>query len=575
MRTLRLASVAAGLASASTPDPSSALKLDHANHIFNAIHSSMRQWGSSLNHNGMSLFIATVPQGTELYHGTDQADRVNGTQWLAFEPEHALVFARSRRAPPGRGGPPGSPPRPRPEQELYDGSDWHPPQVSNERAKFWSLGHNERRREIKARHPHEPAHDDRPLTHTMAQRERAQMPQQEPLFLHEQEPENGDEDYGYLHTYEPKHDLRLLYIDGQSAAKSSKGTLDMQDIVLLHDSPPPKENGDYRHPEGRGEDRKRPRPGGPMNEAWRAKKLCEMAEKEWAGLIDGFVRMELGFEIILCSFERDLDVKRITEARGGGMGHGDDGGSINYYRAVASRFDGIGGNRVRLSYDRFVSLFASKDAVAFDDDGLPRAVNSSELLRPFHNAIKEMVLRDDVQETIDWQAITDMVVARYSDRIEYLASGDLETLESLQAEANRALQPFIDYSDRDRSTEIRRCARQYIPHHSDLQGLAVEAITNVSATLCASLSAAAASTDYAEAIAYIRNLKAWLAWTSWKRCRGCEYDQVCFVPIWPMGGKEEHEAPKCISNMSETSRGYWGDFGGPGGPPHKQSRRHG
>ncbi|KAJ4290997.1 hypothetical protein N0V90_010193 [Kalmusia sp. IMI 367209] len=30
----------------------------------------MRQWGSSLNHNGMSFFMATVPTGTQLYHGT-------------------------------------------------------------------------------------------------------------------------------------------------------------------------------------------------------------------------------------------------------------------------------------------------------------------------------------------------------------------------------------------------------------------------------------------------------------------------------------------------------------------------
>ena len=57
-----------------------------------------------------------------------------------------------------------------------------------------------------------------------------------------------------------------------------------------------------------------------MNEAWRAVKLREMAEKEWRGRIDGFIRMELGFEIIHYSFEHGLDVKRIMEAEGGGMG---------------------------------------------------------------------------------------------------------------------------------------------------------------------------------------------------------------------------------------------------------------
>lgn len=97
---------------------SSDATVDNANHIFNAIHSSMRQWGSSLNHNGMSFFLATVPEGTQLYHGTWDPDFVKGMQWLAFEPEHALIFAGPRRGPPpGEGKVP-------PHVES-DGSDRH------------------------------------------------------------------------------------------------------------------------------------------------------------------------------------------------------------------------------------------------------------------------------------------------------------------------------------------------------------------------------------------------------------------------------------------------------------------
>src|SRR3954451_7330658 len=77
----------------------------NTNHIFNAIHSSMRQWGSSLNHNGMSFFLATVPAGTRLYHGGSTRDPVIGPEWLAFEAEHALMFARPRRRP-SKGWPP-------------------------------------------------------------------------------------------------------------------------------------------------------------------------------------------------------------------------------------------------------------------------------------------------------------------------------------------------------------------------------------------------------------------------------------------------------------------------------------
>jgi len=52
----------------------------------------MRQFGSTLQHNGMSFAVVTMPEDTELYHGTFFSDRVNGTEWLAFEPEHAMVL---------------------------------------------------------------------------------------------------------------------------------------------------------------------------------------------------------------------------------------------------------------------------------------------------------------------------------------------------------------------------------------------------------------------------------------------------------------------------------------------------
>jgi hypothetical protein len=74
----------------------------NAPHIFNAIHSSMRQWGSSLYHNGMSFFPARIPPNTHLYHGTNKAYAITGMQWLAFEIEHAELFAQScvGRPPP-------------------------------------------------------------------------------------------------------------------------------------------------------------------------------------------------------------------------------------------------------------------------------------------------------------------------------------------------------------------------------------------------------------------------------------------------------------------------------------------
>jgi hypothetical protein len=151
----------------------------NAPHIFNAIHSSMRQWGSSSNHNGMSFFPARIPNNTHLYHGTHTPDAVTGMEWLAFEIERAEMFSHSRRGRP----PPGSPGdgRPPPPMEL----DW---------------------------------------AETLD--EMCSMDGDDPDIMK-----------GYLHIYRTTRPLtNLLYIDGMSAGKSSMGTLDTQDLVLRNSS---------------------------------------------------------------------------------------------------------------------------------------------------------------------------------------------------------------------------------------------------------------------------------------------------------------------------------------------------
>jgi hypothetical protein len=168
----------------------------NAPQIFNALQSSMRQWGSSLNHNGMSFFRATIPVNTQLYHGTHTADPVTGMEWLAFEVEHAEVFARSR-GPPGKGRrPPGGGPGGRP---------CGPP------------GEGDR-------------DGDRPPLPPMGQDPRLLAPYGDGSSVYA-------ETHGYLHEYRATRTLdKLLYIDGMSAGKTSMGTLDTQDFLLRNDT---------------------------------------------------------------------------------------------------------------------------------------------------------------------------------------------------------------------------------------------------------------------------------------------------------------------------------------------------
>ena len=441
-----------GLAILQRVRANSNLEFRNANHIFNAIHSSMRQWGSSLNHNGMTAWIATVPSGIELYHGTDSPDRVNNTQWLAFEPEHALIFARPHGPPLGHLPPP-------PEnlelvpRELISPS----PFASHGRL---SPGHH-------VRYPLEPRtastterlplspfyYNDRPL--------RSPVQREEQLRLnhgkHTLYQEHIRSDHGYLHIYITKKNLRLLYLDGQSAAKSDKGTLDMQDIVILNLN------------STRGLDSDEP-PHGPMFESERAAGLCRIAQDYWAHRIDGFVRMEGGFEMILCSFKDNLNLLQILETkpeapakRPGLPPIGSSPADLHYYKAVAARYDGIGGNRVELEYDNLISLFAYPDALYFDDTGRPRALKGSKVLEKVRSDLKKVALSVAEANPTDWQAVADMVVGRYENRLQLLASGRLKSVDAMQDEIEAALRPFIDYGKRNISEEIARCKNQFIP----------------------------------------------------------------------------------------------------------------
>lgn len=504
------------------------LRLQHANHLFNAIHSAMRQWGSSLNHNGMTAFIATIPKGTDFYHGTFQSDHINGTEWLAFEPEHALLFTGIMHGPP-----PGSKP--------------------DDRIPMAGLDADLEERNV----VEEQAYNRLPLS--------SRTKLQQVLGCIDTFPPQEDNDapkHGYLHTYRTIDPLRLLYVDGQSAAKSTKGTLDMQDIVLLRNSLPVDRPHD-------------PRERSPMLEKERADALCARAEKEWNQSIDGILRMEGGFEIILCSFRKHLEVVSISEAVTFSRQHsvvkglenhtsGHSSFMLDYYKAVAARYHGIGGDRVKIDFENFVSLFAHPEAFHFNDAVLPRVRNDDEALKSVRAQIDGMASNPTTKPAYNWQAIADMLIARYADRIDFLASEELKTTSDLHSEIDNALRPFIDYARRDKDREILRCTDQFLPQISGEVPLAGLVIRNVSATICGALYQARACSARSEILRILRDTKEWLNWTVWTRCALCKINQVRLLPIWPIGSIDDFERPQCVSDVQwDTDHSpYWRDDSG-------------
>ena len=487
-----------------------AMEVHHANHVFNAIHSSMRQWGGSLNHNGMSFFLATVPANTRLYHGTWGKEAIQGMEWLAFEPEHARIFAQPWMRPP-------------PPDDDY----------------------GTRHREGQSRE--RPHVRDNPMTGRSHERQQILTAGDSKL----------DPNAGYLHTYTPKHHLRLLYIDGLSAAKTSNGTLDTQDMLLLNLTSSP---------------------GHMKGEVARAHGMCNLTTSIWEGKIDGVVRMEGGFEIILCEFEKHLelaDVMAVTSHRGqqGFLG------GWSYLEAITSRYHGVGGGRVSLNYDSFVSVFAYPDMdnlfkndVQSDYD-MPRLQNvkASDLLR-VRSDLTSMILRDDGRITRNWQVVADMVVARYSKPLHYLHTDKQIRLDekALAEFLELLMSPFIDYSKRNSTSEVKRCIAQVVPVQvaTSLAHRTVHEITDrICNTLFEALSAVWSdpedslntSHDPAHAIEVIDNLYDYLQWTTWKDCSTCPDQQICYIPIWPMGTHEDHAHPRCRTEHEAQDRwGYWG-----------------
>ncbi|EFW99483.1 hypothetical protein CMQ_7851 [Grosmannia clavigera kw1407] len=499
--------------------------------IFNAVHDAMRQWGSSLHHNGMSFFLATVPEGVLLHHGSSQKASPTHPEWLAYEIEHAENFAR----------PPGWPHRPE-----------------------------------RGRHGDAP---ERPKTR--------EDPQQ---VLRPEANTQPETEAGWLHVYRTIRPLHYLYIDGMGAGKTTMGTLDSQDFVLRGLSP---ESVGAEH------GREGPPGGGPADEMQRAADLCRLVTP-WG--LQGVIRMEAGFEIIQCDFADGLDqVQALRRPRsvggpGGGPGHGGPGGmgSLEFLRGLSERYQGIGSHRTRIDYASMVSAYFFPLNLTNPDvqrPDLARLVSAStDGLAAVRTQLAAVVAnRSDTAAVrpIDWQDVTDMIVARYADRLQYMAT-EVTSTALLVRELGFLLDVFIDYEDDEADTDfgraVDRCTDYYfraVVPTTATDELIQAALVAVTHEICTMLFGVRerlesktaverteldANVALADAVAELRSLMTHLNWARFKRCPTCALGQVCTIPMWPMGTVGMYNSPRC-SNGSDmwNEESYWGSFGRPGG----------
>ncbi|KAH0489981.1 hypothetical protein TgHK011_001468 [Trichoderma gracile] len=498
----------------------------NANHIFNAIHSAGRQWGSSLNHNGFGFIPVVVPAGTSFYHGGYTKEPPKGPEWLAFEVEHAEYFARP--VPRGPGGPGRH--RPCPEGKQL-------PPVADQ-AEMYSSSCDEK-----------------------------------------------GQIRGYLQTYHTTRDIQLLYLDGTSAGKADIGTLDSQDAVLCQ------VDGMQGISQG---------------EMQRAKSLCDMVT-EWGW--DGIMRMEVGFEVIYCNFSSGLhlDSSLRTPLAEDKLKHDADLVPL-WLRAAAERYDGVGGDRVKMDFSSMVSGFFFPINISSSDPERPDLIRlgaaQQEHLQDIKAYIQTFFAEVSRKFIVNWQAVVDMIVTRFNKRLAVMAStsvsadqfiSELESVTLTYYEAPGApgdITLVADEEDRNRTAEaIDRCAAHYLKPALSRQkdwtlsdALIHTALKVVTQRLCDDLflmrgillqaapdaapdaylikrgvksAAMGNAVDQSRVIA--RTLVQELAWTTWKKPRLCSEEEVLLVAMWPFGDSVDHFNPGCVLFADATAdrRSYW------------------
>ena len=486
----------------------------NANHIFNAIQSSMRQWGSSLNHNGMSFFLATVPEGVHLYHGTPNAARVQGLQWLALEPEHAMNFA----------------------WDIVD-CDYANVSMSSKPLSKWLDPRGNMQLSLPV--------GGRLMVQSLLKPPKRPPPDKEPLVCIAP---------GYFHTYATVRDLNLLYIDGMSAAKTSNGTMDSQEHILLYDSP------------------ERP----PFDDWSRAKNLCQIARNHWQGKIDGFIRMEHGFELVLCDFA-NVDLVSVLAADHGYAVHdrlhnheAAAAEMFNFFASITSRYFGVGGERVMLYYDSFVTAYSFPELDLFPSNAIfPRLTSIPYTsARQVFSHISDMALNHQPNPSgPNWQSITTLLTTRYSRHLQLFSkSPTFRNSTELHRAIHMILGPYISTADRNTTLEVDRCATAFLPYHlhslpQSSQSLAHRSFLTVSTHLCSTLFSILNNETLTlhDQRAVVKGLMDYLSWPEFKYCSpACELNEVCFTAIWPWGNISDIERPSCKNGMGILeSRGDW------------------
>jgi hypothetical protein len=212
--------------------------------------------------------------------------------------------------------------------------------------------------------------------------------------------------------------LRVLYFDGSSAAKMQGGPMDSQDITVW---------GQVK-------------PEWTWNERKRINDLCEWGRK--FGL-DGFMRMEMDFEIMLCDFANGVEIVSHLNLDPGKDAHpagpeqelpsslSPSATYVLQYRSIeAGGWHNTypGETRVKLGLNRLISfydtnLFPSLVFARFGQERWKHRLQGLDAidLKTFQARLGEVLKQNDhAGSGVDWSTLIHVVIDRYAERLEIL-----------------------------------------------------------------------------------------------------------------------------------------------------------
>lgn len=132
------------------------------------------------------------------------------------------------------------------------------------------------------------------------------------------------------------------------------------------------------------------------------------------------------------------------------------------------------------------------------------------------HAIDSMILNNEPSRgAFNWQAVTDVVIDRYSSQLRSFAEGNFESLETLREKLETFLEPFIDYQDYQNSYAIiDSCQRQLIPRSAPDSGLASEAVRCILHRICTTFTSTLLDSqmDLETAVEGFAELVSYLSW---------------------------------------------------------------